>query len=95
MCSEEDSWDHIIMCPFYDTKSITKWDREADTTEYIVQLSREKFFKAKMTVNRITQGFLEGIIQKSSQMKQKCPEREIKQKYTGQNSQNRRLSNFV
>ena len=38
---EQDDWDHVRKCVYYDTKWNPKWCTEEEISKYIVKLSRE------------------------------------------------------
>ena len=50
MCDGVDSWEHMIVCPFYDTKWNPEWKEEDEIAEYLVKASRERFTKVRLPI---------------------------------------------
>ena len=47
-CAQEDTWNHMISCQFYDEKYDPETWNEKDVASYIVRVNRERLIKAKM-----------------------------------------------
>ena len=47
-CAQEDMWNHMISCQFYDEKYDPDMWNEKEVASYIVRVNRERLIKAKM-----------------------------------------------
>ena len=47
-CAQEDTWDHMISCKFYEEKYDPDMWNEKDVASYIVRVNRERLLEAKM-----------------------------------------------
>ena len=47
ICKEIDSWEHMIKCPFYETKFDKKWISDMDIAKYIIKASQERMTKVR------------------------------------------------
>ena len=51
LCDARDSWEHLIECPFYNTKFNPEWlEDEPKLAEYLVNVNRERFARFKMAL---------------------------------------------
>ena len=47
-CNQEDTWNHMVTCDFYETKWDPRWWQEKDIACYIIKVNRERLRRAKM-----------------------------------------------